>query len=48
MKESGKDEWFDGVIATYNGISGKYGVFFPCDGETVEMSIDDHDLKLMD
>ncbi len=48
VKESGKDEWFDGVIATYNCIFGKYGVIFPCDGETVEMSIDDHDLKLMD
>ena len=48
VKEAGEEEWFDGVIVSYNGISGQYGVFFPCDGETVELSLDDHDLKFMD
>ena len=39
VKESGKEEWFDGMIISYNGMSGLYGIYFPCDGQTVEMSL---------
>ena len=28
IKESGKEEWFDGVITGYSGITGEYSVFF--------------------
>ena len=47
VKESGKEEWFDGMIISYNGMSGLYGIYFPCDGQTVEMSLDDEDLELV-
>ena len=47
VKESGKEEWFDGMIILYNGMAGLYGIYFPCDGQTVEMSLDDEDLKLV-
>ena len=33
---SDSEEWLNGIITTYNGITQKYGVFFPCDKETVE------------
>ena len=32
----------------YNVITGKYGVYFPCDGTTEETSYDDGDFELMD
>ena len=32
---SGKTEWFKGQITKYDGLTGKYGIYFPCDGETV-------------
>ncbi len=47
VKDSGEGQWFDGVIVTYNGMSGHYGVCFPCDGQTVEMSLDVKDLELV-
>ena len=25
------EEWFEGIIASYNGMLGKYGVYFPSD-----------------
>ena len=36
-----KEGWFFGVITTYNG---EYGIFFPSDNQTVEMTLDDEDL----
>lgn len=41
-------EWYKGVIATYNIVSGKYGIFFPADNETIETTLDDEDLEFID
>ena len=32
---SGKTQWFKGQISNYDGLTGKYGTYFPCDGENV-------------
>ena len=45
---SGSEKWYDGVISAYNGVTGKYGVYFPCDKETVEVSLDDEDMEFID
>ena len=42
-----KEEWFLGIVSTYNGLNRKYGIFFPSDEQTIEMSLDDEDLKLI-
>jgi len=44
--ENGKEEWFEGVICSYNGITQKYGVYFPCDGQTVDTCLDDEDMEI--
>ena len=42
-------EWYEGVIATYNIVNGKYGIYFPCDNETIETTLDDdEDLEFVD
>ena len=46
--EQGEDMWYEGVVSSYNVITGKYGVFFPSDGTTEETSYDDGDFELMD
>ena len=46
--EEGQEEWYEGVISSYNMITGKYGIYFPCDGTTEEASFDDDDLEIMD
>ena len=44
----GEDKWYyEGVVSSYNVITGKYGVYFPCDGTTEETSYDDGDFELM-
>ena len=43
-----EDEWYEGIIATYNILSGKYGIYFPTDNETVETSLEDDDLEFID
>ena len=45
--EEGQEEWYEGVISSYNMITGKYGIYFPCDGLSEEASFDD-DLQIMD
>ena len=35
------DQFFTGKIVNYDGCSGKYGVYFPSDGEIVYMHPDD-------
>ena len=32
---SGKTPWFKFQISNYDGLTGKYRIYFPCDGETV-------------
>lgn len=41
-------EWFQGIISSYDGVTQKYGIYFPSDGETIFASLDDEDLELMD
>ena len=48
ITDSGDSEWYEGIISTYNGINQKYGVYFPCDQETVFVNLDDSDLEIMD
>ena len=38
-------EWYEGIVAIYNILSGKYGIFFPSDKET---TLDDDDLEFID
>ena len=35
IKETGKYEWFNGQILHFDPKTGKYGAFFPSDGQTV-------------
>ena len=44
----GSDEWFDGFIVSYNGMTGMYGVYFSIDKETIEVFLDDDDIKILD
>ena len=44
-KEKPKDKWFDGIVAAYDGVTGKYGIYFPCDQQTVYMLPNDADLR---
>ena len=30
----GVEEWYEGMVSSYNMITGKYGVYFPSDGQT--------------
>ena len=46
--ESRKEEWYEGVISSYNGLTGKYGLYFPCGGKTEDASFDDEDMELID
>ena len=43
---AGKEQWYDGIICSYNGITVKYSIYFPCDGETIETTLDDSDLDM--
>ena len=45
---SGKNEWFEGIIATYDGLKGMFGIYFPSDGETHFASLDDEDLEILE
>ena len=45
---SDKCEFFFGVVSSYDGIQQKYGIYFPCDGETIYASLDDEDLEIID
>ena len=43
----GKPKWYEGVIVSYNGMTKKYGIYFPCDKQTVETSLaDDDDIEM--
>ena len=35
IKETGKYEWFNGQILHFDPKTGKYGAFFPSDGQTI-------------
>ena len=42
-----KPKWFKGIINAYDGLSGKYGVYFPFDKETVYIHEDDEDVRFV-
>ena len=44
--EHGKGELYDGIICPYNGMTRKYGVYFPCDGETIDTDLEDKDMEI--
>lgn len=33
--DSNTSEWFQGIISSYDGVTQKYGIYFPSDEETV-------------
>ena len=41
-------DWYEGIIVTFNCISGKYGVFFPCDNKTEELSLNEEGFVIID
>ena len=45
IKETGKIQWFNGQVTTYDGMKGKYGVYFPIDQQTVFVYPDDKDVE---
>ena len=45
--KAGVEKWYAGMICSYNAITGKYGVYFPCDEQIVETSLEDSDLEIM-
>jgi len=30
-----ENQWFDGIVMSYDGASGKYGIYFPYNKETI-------------
>ena len=43
-----REQWFDGMITSYDGLKGKFVVYFPSDGQTVDTSLGDEDLEMYD
>ena len=48
VKEKKRHEYFSGQIVSYDGLSGKYGAYFPSDGEVVFIEPDDKDVIYLD
>ena len=44
----GMCEWYEGIVAGYNIVTGKYSIFFPYNNETIQTNLDDDDLKFID
>ena len=44
----GRCEWYEGIVAGYNIVTGKYSIFFSYDNETIQTNLDDEDLKFID
>ena len=44
----GRCEWYKGIVAEYNIVTGKYSILFPYNNETIQTSLDDEDLKFID
>ena len=47
FKISGKDEWFQGVITTYNRLTGHYEIYFPYDSQTIDVTLNNEDLRFL-
>ena len=48
MKKNRNNEWYEGIISSYNVITGKYSVYFSYDIVTEEVSYDDKDMEIID
>ena len=48
FKVDKKIKWFSGEVSSFDEHSGKYGIYFPCDGETVFVYPDDKDIRYVD
>ena len=47
VEDTGIDQYFTGKIVNYDGCTGKYGVYFPSDGEVVYIYPDDEDVVFL-
>ena len=47
VEDTGIDQYFTGKIMNYDGCTGKYGVYFPSDGEVVYIYPDDEDVVFL-
>ena len=43
-----KTEWFKGIVNAYDGLTGKYNVYFLCDKQTVYMLEGDKDIRFFE
>ncbi len=43
----GKDEWYEGVVSSYDIITGRYSIYFPSDGPSEQAYLDDEDMEIM-
>ena len=48
VNDLNREEWFIGVISSYNGLKGEYEIFFPCDNKTISRKLDDKDLEFLE
>ena len=48
VDEKEQEQWYEGIISSYNVITGKYSVYFSYDGVTEEASYDDEDMEIID
>ena len=48
IKDENSISWFEGIIATYDGLKGMFGIYFPSNGETHFASLDDEDLEILE
>ena len=48
VKDKKRHEYFDGNIVSYDGVCGKYGAYFPSDGEVIFIEPNDKDVIYLD
>ena len=48
IKDKKRHEYFSGQIMSYDGVSGRYGAYFPSDGEVIFIEPDDKDVIYLD
>ena len=48
VKDKRRHEYFSGKIVSYDGMTGKYGAYFPSDGEVIFIEPNDKDVVYLD
>ena len=48
LDEEEQEQWYEGIISSYNVITGEYSVYFSYDRVTEEESYDDEDMEIID